>query len=268
MGDETCVGFLQWVLPRMRMHWPGFRRVRGQVCKRLNRRIRKLGLSGPAAYRNYLEIHAEEWDHLDRCCRITISRFYRDRAVFDLLGVRILPDLAEAAGTGTIRVLSLGAAAGEEPFSLAMAWFFHGKKKYPQTGLEILAVEINPDLIRRAEQGCYPLSSLKELPGSWRQQAFVPQGDLFCLQPFIREAVRFVCRDVRMELPPGPWDLILCRNQAFTYFDAGLQKEILARIETILAEHGFLVLGSHETLPAGQAGFQPWQKSLPIFRKG
>lgn len=39
MRDEPCVAFLQRVLPQLRLRWPGFRKVRGQVCKRLQRRI-------------------------------------------------------------------------------------------------------------------------------------------------------------------------------------------------------------------------------------
>jgi chemotaxis methyl-accepting protein methylase len=32
MNDRDCVDFLQWALPRMDLHWPGFRKVRGIVC--------------------------------------------------------------------------------------------------------------------------------------------------------------------------------------------------------------------------------------------
>jgi len=44
MKDSECVEFLQWALPRLRMRWAGFRKVRGQVCKRLQQRIGELGL--------------------------------------------------------------------------------------------------------------------------------------------------------------------------------------------------------------------------------
>jgi hypothetical protein len=46
MKDTKCIQFLQWALPRLRMRWPGFRKVRRQVCKRINRRIRELGNIG------------------------------------------------------------------------------------------------------------------------------------------------------------------------------------------------------------------------------
>src|SRR3989304_6160796 len=97
MKDTDCVAFLQWALPRLGLRWPGYRRVRGQVCKRIDRRIQTLALSGPAADKVYLSEHATEWAALDALCSIPISRFYRDRAVFDALGEQILPELAERA---------------------------------------------------------------------------------------------------------------------------------------------------------------------------
>ena len=69
MKDEECVSFLQWALPRLRRYWPGFRKVRRQVCKRIDRRICELDLGGVAAYRLYLECHPEEWPELDTRCR-------------------------------------------------------------------------------------------------------------------------------------------------------------------------------------------------------
>ena len=97
MNDLDCVQFLQWALPMMRMRWPGFRKVRRQVCKRVDRRLRRLGLVDVTAYRAYLDDHPDEWSQLDQLCRIPISRFYRDRGVFDLLRDDVLPSLAAAA---------------------------------------------------------------------------------------------------------------------------------------------------------------------------
>lgn len=114
MKDSDCVSFLQWALPRLGFRWPGFRKVRRQVCKRIDRRIGKLKLPGPAAYREYLEQVASEWDVLDQFCRISISRFYRDRRVFDHLRDTVLPELADAAmasGESVLRCWSAGCAS-------------------------------------------------------------------------------------------------------------------------------------------------------------
>ena len=100
MRDEDCVAFLQWALPRLHMRWTGFRKVRAQVCKRLQRRLGQLGLGGLGDYRHHLAGHGEEWPILDGLLRITISRFYRDKGVFAFLADRVLPSLAEEAVAG------------------------------------------------------------------------------------------------------------------------------------------------------------------------
>ena len=50
MTDPDGVTFLQDMLPRLGLRWTGFRKVRRQVCKRLQRRLRDLDLPDLAAY--------------------------------------------------------------------------------------------------------------------------------------------------------------------------------------------------------------------------
>jgi len=101
MQRAQCVAFLQWALPQMRMRWAGFRRVRSQVCKRIGRRRRELGLDDLDAYRAYLKERPDEWQRLDAMCRITISRFLRDRGVFEALSEVVLPALIVSAREGS-----------------------------------------------------------------------------------------------------------------------------------------------------------------------
>ena len=50
-------------------------------------------------------------------------------------------------------------------------------------------------------------------------------------------------------MPAGPFDLVLCRNLAFTYFDEQGQREVLRGIDERLVAGGYLVLGADESLP-------------------
>ncbi|HUE72271.1 MAG TPA: hypothetical protein VMP01_15410 [Pirellulaceae bacterium] len=114
MKDSLCVEFLQWALPQLRMRWPGFRKVRKQVCKRVDRRLRELGLADEKAYHEYLAAQPAEWSVLDTFCCISISRLYRDRGVFDYLRDQVLPRLAAAAlagGQQALRCWSAGCAS-------------------------------------------------------------------------------------------------------------------------------------------------------------
>ncbi len=270
MNDTECVDFLQWCLPRMEMRWPGFRRVRRQVCKRLRRRMTALGLGELGQYRAYLEAHADEWRVLDGLCHISISRFYRDRAVFDHLGSEILPrlaDLAAGRGDAVVRLWSAGCASGEEAYTLSMVWRIRVLPRRPRPAVAVLATDADETLLARARAGCYGAGSLEELPAGWRETAFVIEDGQHCVAPAYRQPVSFRLEDLRRAMPEETFQLILCRNLAFTYFDEALQRRILARLLDRLSPGGVLVIGGHEVLPPGIAGLTPLGPGSAMFGK-
>jgi chemotaxis protein methyltransferase CheR len=268
MRDADCVSFLQWALPRLGMRWPGFRKVRRQVCKRLGRRLAELGVPDLDAYRRHLLAHPEEWPRLDAMCRITISRFYRDRGAFDALCRDVLPLLAaEAAREGRpVRAWSAGCASGEEPHTLRIAFDLDVARRVPGARLEIVATDTDPAVLRRAEVACYPPAALRELPAEWVRSAFEKLGDELCLRSAHRRSVRFLCHDVRDPPPNGPFDLVLCRNLVFTYFELGLQRRILDACFTVLRPQGFLMVGKPERPPA-HPSLTPYLPKEGLFRR-
>ncbi len=270
MKDGSCLAFLQWIMPQLGLRWSGYRRVHRQVCKRLGRRLCELGLADFAAYRSYVLDHDAEWAAIDAACRITISRFYRDAALFAHLGDTVLPQLAAAAAARretAIRAWSAGCGAGEEPYSLMLAWRLGAAAKYPTVSLEIIATDVDDGQLRRAEAGCYRPGTLRELPAEWRTRAFLLNGPLLCLRPEFRTRVEFRRQDIRADTPHGPFDLVLCRNLAFTYFDHAQQHNVLRLLLRELAPDGVLVIGRGERLPDDTTAFARAVPNRPIYRK-
>lgn len=266
MTDRECVELLQWAAPRLRLRWDGLRRLRGQVCKRIGRRLKALGLPDAAAYRARLEADPAEWEVLDSFCRITISRFYRDRHVFDVLRETLLPALLEGEG-GPFRVWSAGCASGEEPYTVGVLFRLGLQPRFPQLRLELLATDADAALLERARRGCYPRGALRELPPEWAALAFPEPGPEPCLAPAFREGLTFLRQDLRSVMPDGPFHLVLCRNVAFTYFAPPLQREVLPRLVERLVPGGLLVIGGHESLPEGAFALERAAGALPVFRR-
>jgi chemotaxis protein methyltransferase CheR len=268
--DADCVALLRWALPRLGLRWEGFRRVRRQVCRRVARRIDGLGLADAAAYRRHLEGHPEEWGVLETFCRIPISRFYRDRGVFDALRQVVLPALAaraEARGERRLRAWSAGCASGEEAWTL-LACFSDLAPRHPTLVLELVATDVEAHLLERARSARYAPSSARELPAELRQVLFRPGEEALVVLDRHRDAVTWQLQDLRREAPVGLFDLVLCRNVAFTYFDADAQREALARVAGRLRPGGALVIGRHERLPEGGAGFAPWPEAPCVYERG
>ena len=271
MRDTECIAFLQWALPRMGFRWPGFRKVRGQVCKRVGRRLEELGLEDIEAYPGYLGAHPEEWSLLDGLCRITISRFFRDRRVYETLGREVLPALARLSSSGgasVLRIWSAGCGAGEEPYSIAILCRHSDDPALERAKLKIVATDSDEHQLERAQEAIYPVGCTKDMSAEIRDSAFekLDQDQLLLREPY-REGIQFTRQDLRQEMPEGPFHLILCRNLAFTYFVEETQHEILARLDESLLPSCYLVLGAHEQLPTGETPFDALPHCPPILRR-
>jgi chemotaxis protein methyltransferase CheR len=106
-------------------------------------------------------------------------------------------------------------------------------------------------MLERARRACYQAGTLRELPERWRGEAFDVDGASYTLRGRFRQGVSFERRDLRCALERGPFDIVLCRNVAFTYFDEPLQRRIADRLLDELWPGGVLVVGNHEALPEG-----------------
>jgi chemotaxis protein methyltransferase CheR len=269
MNDADCVAFLQWALPKLGLHWSGFRKVRRQVCKRLKRRIQELRLSNYADYRARLEGDASEWRFVDESCHVTISRFFRDKGLFEVLRSRVLREIAARSRREgrRARIWSAGCASGEEAYTLKILWDLEVAPSLPGVSLKIVATDADETMLARARKGRFEATSLRELPAPLIEQAFRREGPLFYVNPRHRDGIVFRCQDLRSQTPKCRFDLILCRYVAFTYFAIPLQIQVVNRLTARLLPDGFLVIGSHEKLPNGGAALAPLTGAKQIFMK-
>ena len=271
MSDQDCVEFLQWCLPGLKYRWKGFRRVRGQICKRVRHRLEELALSDLPAYRSYLEKVDDEWKVLDSLCSITISRFYRDRNVFHTIQSEIFPLLAEKSrrrNDREIRCWSVGCCSGEEPYTLSILWNLTiSQESKDACSLHIIATDRESSLLERAGQGIYPRSSLKDLPEEWMDRAFERTASKYRIRETFKQNVAFLRQDIRERCPRSEFDLVLCRNLVFTYFSEALQSVILERIIEKLKSGGFLIVGAHESIPDSTDILISYKKSRMIYQK-
>ncbi len=150
---------------------------------------------------------------------------------------------------------------------LAIIWQLELAPEFPTMAIRILATDVDDAMLARARRGCYPASSLKELPEKWRAAAFSPDDRCYRVNDSFTDAVTVARHDIRSPPLGGPFDLVLCRNLAFTYFDLDLQRTTAARLTTVLRPGGALVLGTHETLPADLDKLERWSSNEQIYRR-
>ena len=269
MTDRECVELLSWALPRLGLRWKGFWNVRRQVEKRVARRLRELELPTAAAYRDYLAVTPEEWPVLAHLCRVTITRFYRDHGVFRALETQVLPSLAAQAarqGRSELAVWSAGCAGGEEAYTVALVWHLEVQARPSAMGLRLLGTDIDAEELERARAGRYPHSALAELPHNFVEAGFEPMNGCFRVRDDFRRGVEFRLSDLTKEMPGEQFDLILCRNLAFTYYDDPLRRETARRLAGRMPAGGVLVVGKHEVAPQA-CGFSAMSQHEGLYER-
>jgi chemotaxis protein methyltransferase CheR len=239
--------FIKEAAPLLDLQWRRFQR--GGIKRKVERRIVELGLPTFEDYLLRIKKDPEEKSHLSQILTVTITRFFRDKKVFDVLENFILPSMVDRKGAGDFKVWSIGCANGEEPYSLSMLWKERFGKKFPQIGLTLLATDINETLLDRAKEGKYKKSSLKEIPEGILQRFFKIDSGFYILDQSVRKSVEFKKHDIIHEEPFSGMDTLFCRNLAFTYFSKECQMNVLKKIAASLKENGYFIIGKEESLP-------------------
>lgn len=238
-------GFLKRVLPPLGLA-PRPHHRRG-VRRKLSRRLDELHLRDWDVYAALVESDPAERQRLAALVSVTISRFLRNRTLWEFLGREVLPTLCDRQP----RLWSCGCASGEEPFSLAILW----RETCPGGPVNILATDIDPVVLARAEAGLYAPGSLREMPPELRGRYFRPEKGGLRLSERVRGMVELRRHDLAAEpVPGGPFDLILCRNLAFTYFAEAARVEVALKLVASLSPGGWLAVGRKERLPQGVTG--------------
>ena len=142
-----------------------------------------------------------------------------------------------------------------------MMWSHSLGQTFGDLRLRIVATDVDPLLLERARLAVYPPSALKDLPAHWRERSFREESetDRLQLRSEHRRDVEFRRHDIRSAPLQEEFDLVLCRNLAFTYFVVSLQRTVLASLRSCLVRRGVLVVGAHETVPDdADTGWAPW----------
>jgi chemotaxis protein methyltransferase CheR len=193
--------------------------------------------------------------------------FFRDRAIFDLLATRVLPELAQRrASSRQLTIWSVGCSTGQEALSLAML-FAEREARWTGWTIRILGTDVSASVIDAAREACYsPFQIQRGLAVGQMVQFFdeTPQG--WRAQDRLRRMVRFELHNLLDPLPAAvsdtaTFDLILCRN-VLLYFDDATRGRAFERLGSALAPDGWLVLGAGETA-VGRTDLVAPDRSLP-----
>jgi len=251
------------------LSWRGYRRVRKGVKKRISRHMSDLGCHNMATYLIELATNEKVRHICERLMTVSISRFFRDKKLWEILQNKIIPQLIERPQE-KINVWVAGCASGEEVYSLRIIWEDLRSTYLHLPSMEITATDLNPQYLERAWAGGYPSSSLKELPEKLRSRYFHKQAEkkLYLVKALLKDGIVWQNHNLLNDLPGGQFDLIFLRNNLLTYYNDVIKMSALKKVTDSLSDSGFLIIGSHEKLPFDNRSVFSMVQLPYMFRKG
>ncbi|MEL0029001.1 MAG: CheR family methyltransferase, partial [Perlucidibaca sp.] len=142
------------------------------------------------------------------------------------------------------------ASTGEEPYSLAMTALETLGAQARQ--VEIIATDIDTNVLAKAEQGVYAAERLERVDERYRRyflRGTGRQAGMVRVKPQVQELIQFR----QLNLLSGDWpldgvfDALFCRN-VLIYFDKETQRRVLERFVPYMTQDAMLFVGHSESL--------------------
>jgi len=179
---------------------------------------------------------------------VGVSDMFRDPSFFRVLREQVVPELRTYP---SIRIWIAGCSTGEELYSFAIVLREEGL--LDRTTL--YATDINPEALRKAEQGLYPIDRLQDFTENHQlsgskcslSEHYTAAYGSAVFDRSLRKNVVFSDHSLATDSVFAEVQLVSCRN-VLIYFDRSLQNRALGLMKDSLCRRGFLGLGSKESL--------------------
>jgi two-component system CheB/CheR fusion protein len=246
---------LQLIKAEHGLDFSGYRRA--SLARRVQKRMRSMGIIDVEAYRDLLTICRLERERLIDAILINVTSFFRDESSWECLAEKAVPQLlGRKAGAGKIRIWSAGCATGEEPYTLAMIFAkAMGMDEFTRR-VTIHATDVDEDALNGGRRARYSEDRVRHLPPALLRDYFRRVDDNYSVRAQLRQRVTFHRHDIISDPPVMHVDLLACRN-TLMYLNSDTQLRILKRFHRALNDGGILFLGRAETLLPDDTAFRP-----------
>lgn len=174
------------------------------------------------------------------------TSFFRNRAVFDCIEERILPELARCrASSRRLRIWSAACSTGQEAYSVGM--LLSEKRELDEFQISIFATDISEQRLQRVREASYSKADVSRgLSGKRLLEHMTQMGGGFVANDRLRSMVLASRLNLLSPWPQLPMmDFIMIRN-VMMYWGPETRAEVLSRVTRQLAPDGFIVFGSAE----------------------
>lgn len=224
----------------------------GESAIRRAVRVRMLSLSldDVPAYVRLVEADAAERDRLVEEVVVPESWFFRDVQVYELVRRHAASRIGDGKHGETMRILSAPCAAGEEPYSIAMALLDAG---HPSGTFRIDAIDISRVSLAKAIVGRYSPNAFRNADSTYRDRWFRIDQRGAILHDSVKACVNFAWANIlepaileeTLGAGRGTYDIVFCRN-LLIYLTPDARLAVTRTIDRLLTPDGIVVVGAAE----------------------
>lgn len=226
---------------------------KSSVEMRLTKRMTATGQPNFRAYFTHLRFQAsgDELQNLVNQMTVNETYFFREEYQFKCLVESVLDIIvAKKQRDQILRIWSIPSSTGEEPYSLALQLLEYWSG-VDRVGVEIIASDIDTQVLDKARRGEFGLRSVQNLPKPVLNRYFklVKKGTYRICQD-LRDSIEFChvnLNDAAQTRSFRGFDVIFCRN-LLIYFDDASRRQAAESFYDALNPGGFLFLGHAETM--------------------
>ncbi|MHA2001008.1 MAG: CheR family methyltransferase [Promethearchaeota archaeon] len=199
---------------------------------------------------------------------IHVTEFFRDRSMWNYLRDNVFSKIYHSdyikipTRAHPFRIWSAGCSSGQEPYSMAIMFVEAYKKQLRKDHkfahfsradieslpFEIVAVDVNKRIIKKAQEGLYDAKSLKNSDPDLTKNYFDKVDDKYQICDEIKQKVKFSKLDLFTGKFPKRIDLIMCRNVVI-YFTKEQQAILFKRFWESMNKGAHMIIGKSELLP-------------------
>jgi len=200
---------------------------------------------------------------------VNVTEMFRDPSFYKALNTQVIPYLSTYQH---IKMWSAGCSSGEEVYSLAIMMNEANLKDKSF----IYGTDVNTRVLKEARLGIYSYRNIKTyaenyvmagLKGSLTDH-FTILYDAATIHSELKTNTLFSVHNLISDTVFNEFQFISCRN-VFIYFETKLQEQVLELFYKSLCPHGFLCLGSKETIRSDKfkKKFRPVNQKENIYQK-
>lgn len=252
MSDELYNKFTSLVYQRTGISYESNKKY--YVQKRIEKQVERLQVESLGEYFQLLKFSEStiEFDRLINDLTVNETYFFRDFPQLRNFAEDVLPLVVkekEAHKNNKIKIWIAACSTGEESYTLSI--ILNEMLDQPEKwDLNIIATDINSEVLQKAKIGLYDYRSIKSVPPEYLEKYFTLINKKYSINTSIRRSIHFRninLMDSKALSEVVGCDFIFCRN-CLIYFDEISRGKVLKDFYDSLNPGGFLFLGHSESV--------------------